>query len=446
MKFSFSQSRLDENLQTLKSLNDDFRTLSSQTKTNRKDVHLQQRPPRAIERCIERCQTVRVASQQIYEALGRACTKHSEHLAHFNLQVEHGGDLEGDTPQEVKFKLAFRHVGLVGLAQGDPVWFMVGSITSDSNVMTSKDNTEPDRFGISLKRELQSESHSPKTPVKRVRFQAPAPPQIPPPILPGPLSGPVMRRDFCDYLRKHVCQSSNKAGVCIGMLEISERFKHLLYPMHPMSSISDKQGTSLEGFLKKSSSSKTPDIFPRYVRLSLARSLALAVLKYYATPWLKVAWRSQDILFFDGRDDNAAVIGPNLTAPHLNVKVIESSGCIPHQSQTSHNPAPNPILFGLGVVLLEIAYSATLRSLQQPCDLENGVETPYTEFFTARRLVNSIGREMGSSYGTIVKKLLQCDFGYGDDFSDRKLQAGYFQDVVCELERLEKGFRQLQLE
>lgn len=87
-----------------------------------------------------------------------------------------------------------------------------------------------------------------------------------------------------------------------------------------------------------------------------------------------------------------------------------------------------------------------MRSLQQPCDLEDGAETPYTEFFTARRLVNSVGREMGSSYGTIVKKLLQCDFGCGDDFGDRKLQAGYFQDVVCELERLEDGFRQLQLE
>ena len=325
MKFSFSQSRLDENLQTLKSLNDDFRTLSSQTKTNLKDVHLQQRPPRSIEKCIERCQTVRVASQQIYEALGKACTKHSEHLAHFNLQVEHRGDLEGDTPQEVKFKLAFRHVGLVGVGQGDPMWFMVGSILYDPNVMTSKDSTEPDRLGISLKRELQPESHSAKAPVKRVRFQAMAPPQIPPPMLPGPLSAPVMRRDFCDHLRKHVCQSSNKVGVCIGMLETSERFKHLLYPMHPMQSNRDKQGTSLEGFLKTLSSSKTPDNFPRYVRLRLAKSLALAVLQYHATPWLKAAWRSQDILFFDGRIETSTVTAPNLTAPHLKSKSLNQA-------------------------------------------------------------------------------------------------------------------------
>lgn len=443
VKFSFSQSRLDEDLQTLKSLNDDFRTLSSQTRMNRSDVHSPQRPPRYIDKCIKRCQTVRMASQQIYEALGRACTKHSEHLAHVNLEVEHLDGLDGDKPQEVKFKLAFRHVGLVDLGQGDPVWFMVGSI--DSDVMTSKDTTEPGQLGISLKRELQFESLSPKAPVKRVRFQAMAPPQIRPTMVPAPLSAPVMRRDLCDHLRKHICQSSSKAGVCIGMLELSERFKHLVYPMPSMPGNGDKQGTSLEGFLKTLSKNQTSGSFPRYVRLRLAKSLALAVLQFHATPWLKVAWRSQDILFFDSRNDTLTVTGPNLTAPHLNVKVIRSGGCIPHEMQTSHNPAPNPILFRLGVILLEIAYSATLRSLQQPCDLENGVETRYTEFFTARRLVSSIGREMGSSYGTIVKKLLKCDFGCGDDFSDHKLQAGYYKDVICELERLEDGFRQLQL-
>ena len=96
-------------------------------------------------------------------------------------------------------------------------------------------------------------------------------------------------------------------------------------------------------------------------------------------------------------------------------------------------------------MLLEIAYSAPLQSLQQPNDLVNGAESDFTEFFTAKRLSDSIGREMGSSYSKIVKKLLQCDFGCGDDLNEPALQAGYYNEVVCELDRLEQGFRKLQL-
>ena len=185
---------------------------------------------------------------------------------------------------------------------------------------------------------------------------------------------------------------------------------------------------------------------PQYERLRLAKSLATAVLQYHATPWLKTSWRSDDIFFFGIDEDVALERTSILSKPHLNVKVKGPNGQL---SRSSTFPQPslisNPILFGLGIVLLEIAYSSTLRSLQQPGDLEGGQETKYTEFFTAKRLVSSIGREMGSTYGTIVKKCLQCDFGCGDDLNDPKLQAGFYRDVVCELDALEKNFRAIQL-
>ena len=206
----------------------------------------------------------------------------------------------------------------------------------------------------------------------------------------------------------------------------------------------DKHGLSLEDFLSTLRSKKGSRDFLQYERLCLAKSLAHAVLQYYATPWLKIAWRSQDILFFRTRSN--LISGPNLSDPHLNVKVIGAYGHSADGTQALCSLAPNPTLFGLGVILLEIAYSAPLKSLQKPCDLENGIESRFTEFFTAKRLVSSIGREMGSSYGTIVKKLLQCGFGCGDDFNNRDLQAGYYRDVICELDRLEQGFRQLQID
>ena len=108
--------------------------------------------------------------------------------------------------------------------------------------------------------------------------------------------------------------------------------------------------------------------------------------------------------------------------------------------------APNNVLFSLGVTLLELAYSSDLHALQQPTDLEDGRESRYTEFFIAKRLASNTIREMGGTYSNIVQKLLQCNFGCGDDLSDPKLQAVYYRDVVCELDRLERAFQELQLE
>ena len=192
------------------------------------------------------------------------------------------------------------------------------------------------------------------------------------------------------------------------------------------------------------------DGMPQYERLHLARSLAVAVLSYHATPWLKGTWRSQDICFF-GVNEHALVKGfVGLSSPHLDVTVKGSNESL---SRGSTFPVSgfirNPILFGLGVMLIEIAFMAPLQSLQRPDD-EAG-DSPHTEFFIAKRLVATIGREMGSNYGNIVEKCLDCNFncvsnaGQIYDLGNPKLQTVYYRDVVCELSRLEDGFRALQL-
>lgn len=383
--------------------------------------------------------------------LGRACTEHTEHLAHFNLRVEQGNSNQGGRPTDLKFTLAFRHISLVGAGQADPLWFVVDSILHEpsTNVLSHRDHGDSDGISVSLKRQGEPlMSCSLKPAAKRVRFQADSnTTQRPLPSVPfseNLVSAPTMRRDFCDYLRKYVCPSPIGTTNCM-LLEGGIGCKHLVYPLPSMLDRTDKNGVSLENFLISISRDIGLGVFPQYKRLYLAKNLALAVLQYYATSWLKIAWRSQDILFFREQGDSLMNSVPNLSTPHLNVKVTEAGGRVSEGLQASRSLAPNPILFGLGVVLLEIAYSAPLKTLQRSCDLENGVENQYTEFFTARRLAKSIGREMGSSYGAIVKKLLQCDFGCGDDFNDRDLQAGYYRDVVCELDKLEQGFRHLQV-
>lgn len=52
---------------------------------------------------------------------------------------------------------------------------------------------------------------------------------------------------------------------------------------------------------------------------------------------------------------------------------------------------------------------------------------------------------MGIPYAKVVKKLIQCDFGCGNDLNKPELQASYYKDVVCELDELEQGLQTLLL-
>ena len=53
---------------------------------------------------------------------------------------------------------------------------------------------------------------------------------------------------------------------------------------------------------------------------------------------------------------------------------------------------------------------------------------------------------MGVNYKMVVRKCLGCGFGEGTtDLNNPGLQAVFYKDVVCELERLERAFMTLQL-
>ena len=446
LRTCLSNTRFDDHIAALRLLNDDFRNLSGQTRDLAKPRS--STPPT---RDIEKFRDIQEASRQVYDALGKACTKHTEHFAHFCIEAKHASSCETSAPQ-VQFSMALTHLTLTGSAtQGDPLWFVIESIIGSATA-GGRGDLEPQLCNLAktLKRQLDAPPEPVSKKVKKsVRFQTLAPTAGPSIQFVAPVDAATtksrMRRDLCDHLRSCLKQPA-RANECLGSLDATGTCKHLLYT--PSSAVlpSKPQAVSLDKVISSFASRGSTNGIPQYERLRLAKSLATAVLQYHATPWLKTSWRSDDIFFFGLDEDLVLERASALSKPHLNVKVKGPNGQL---SRSSTFPQPsiisNPVLFGLGIVLLEIAFSSTLRSLQQSDDLEDGQETKYTEFFTAKRLVSSIGREMGSTYGTIVKKCLHCDFGCGDDLNDPKLQAGFYRDVVCELDTLEKKFRALQL-
>ena len=135
LRFSLSQTRLDEYIKSLRALNDDFSKLSNQTTeaaTHQARITKNQHMP--IQKEITRLKAVGEASEKVYEALGRACTKHSEHLAHFCVNPV-SESTESIKNTQFKFNIAFTRLPLIAEIEhnsrsGDsiPLWFMIDTV------------------------------------------------------------------------------------------------------------------------------------------------------------------------------------------------------------------------------------------------------------------------------------------------------------------------------
>jgi hypothetical protein len=179
----------------------------------------------------------------------------------------------------------------------------------------------------------------------------------------------------------------------------------------------------------------------QYERVRLAKYLATAVLYYHATPWLNRAWRSEDIHFFDYPD-------PPVEQPQHVLAYMTSSVSMESQpaSPAYHRFIRNPVLFGLGVMFLELAFQVPLAALERSIDLQEGRKSDFAEYFTARRVVEFSHGKISKSFKEVTKRCLYCDFGHDDDFNSPALQQAFYNNVVTVLDDLEKRFRELQLD
>lgn len=435
---------MDETLDDLRASNHDFQVLSKQNleSDSTRARRLTEAPINtSVE--VEKYRVIGQASQQLYEALGRACTKHTEHQAHFCVEVEQA-IIDGNRGAQVKFNMAFTHVSLAESADhGELTWFVVDSVMGDALTLGHFEKPSNIDFELerSLKRPILDPPLQPTKSRKSSKVQSFEPQRTLMSALTAvptnPLCSDYARKDFCDLIKRRLRQPSLQSK-CVAVLENTDRSKNFVYSPPNVTCTKRGRAVSLEQLITKMNGQGVSCRLPLYERLRLAKTLAVAVLQFHSTPWLRTCWRSEDVYFFA---DEVVVLQepPVLTSPHLNVRVRGPNG---HISQSSkfppHTLARNPLLFSLGVVLLEIAYSSTLESLQRMNDLDKSRETLYTEFFVARKLATSGRSDMGGSYHKIVERLVECDFGCGNDLSDLQLQLALYKDVICPLERLEQ--------
>ena len=393
---------------------------------------------------IQRCQTIRKASCQVYEALRKACTKHKEYVAHFRMEAENV-IIDQDSSLQVKFDMAFtRRVPFDTLCSVDPVWILVDSITNEHLENCDGSPSECfDRLENSLKRQLGPVNTPTAKKVKKsVKFTSSVAVPAPMPSIDYhlPVSIRALRiwtgQDLCDHLRRYFRQPLQK-GTCV-VLEDSPKCKQRVYPSPFASSSQSRKPTSLRQIITSTGKPEIRGGILVHERISIAKLLANAVLQYHATPWLRLSWSSDDVLFFGTKADKQTLDDLNLSAPYINARIQDQPTQVPAQSPAM---ARNPVLFSLGVALLEIAHAASLESLRLPCDADNGLL--HSEFFTARRLAKVKRTDLGITYSNIVEQLVEGAFPCGDDLSNPELQTTFYKDVIRPLDDLEQGFRNL---
>lgn len=394
---------------------------------------------------------VQKASQHLYDALRSSCTKHTHHQAHFSLQP-----IPSPNRYQVRFDLGFRQFIAPASRFKQSVWFTVES------TMTPTPSSPPPTVKIptltnltqSIKRGRTSPSPPPqrqpaKLQKRRIRFELPSSCSIPalpdqhridntlPPSVEPALLNLCAHNNFCNQLQNFLNRSNVSADCCIGYLEKTPDSKHLIY----LRGQGLKAGNQLDAPLKsladlleqrQQGSDETFDI-SQVERLALSRSLAAAVLQFHPTPWLRNTWSSKDV-FFLLQSDSSNPQSAEIKEPFVDVSVQDSSKAkVDGRPDPCYPFAPNDFLFGLGVMLIELAFQKPLQSMKKPCDTIDGMDGRYDSFFTAKRLSKLVSRKFGTRYGEIARKCLACDFGRGDDLGRPALQEAVYREVVCEL-------------
>jgi hypothetical protein len=424
IKISFSKTRLNEIVDELRCYNTDLSRLSSQIR--RLGVNpIQNTSNTASNAAISHLQVTQQASKRLYDVLASrwSCDERVEHVASMDLNVD-------ERCRQVHSKVRFN----LGVScnqtsiRSDPFWVSVESTPNDPS-------TDPpgNENAVALQATLQklgATGKSVKFALSSSTKSVPTSTSIPPSIQ-GPQLDLCTVEQLCKYVRR--VGSHNINNPCIGFLEKTKTFKHLVYSDSSMKCVR-KEPRSLKQILGFVADKKVETGWVE--KLQLARLLSLAVLRFHSTPWLSDAWSSNDVCFFGGA--GSAQAEPLLEAPCLNAKLSCRHGNLQIAGvQNGSSPASlasNQELFSLGVVLIELGYDAPFETVSRLEGLSVGTNSQVRDFLAARRLGESVHKTLNMTYGRLVEKCLNCNFGVATKLSDAELQSAVLIHVVNQLD------------
>ena len=239
-----------------------------------------------------------------------------------------------------------------------------------------------------------------------------------------------LEKKWCRWLRN----SSVTIGLteemkcsCVGSLETRTSHRFLL-------------SSVLRDEYQKQSSHSLDDVLvraniecrriPLQDRLRTALFLAAGVLRLSTSSWLRQAWSSKDIHFFNMKDYERCTLGEPFVKFELNNDTARGS-------VYEIKAATRSCLLSLGLVLIELAFSAPWRKLQLEENLTEDLLDWERNLVNLMRLSDTVSRELGSRYAKVVQTCLfqGLEINQTDDLGKAELDEVIFEDIVRELDR-----------
>ena len=377
---------------------------------------------------------VRDSAKSVYTTLrsGWRCGCQSSHTA--NLRLESRTDIESDSEDDDQAS---------SLPRFRIIFSFDHSNSNDTRTAATPWSWEEADICTIRAPETQATIHGPPKNMalqrgKGVRFQESARFAVTKALDKQPDLNPIA--DLCMTMKG--LQSSQRQE-CLGLLidELTRQKHGIFPPKKPCIRKGSWSTLSLQNLI-----SQSPTVERRFTRadkLRLAVILSSSVLQLHETPWLNETWQKGDIMFIDTIDGplySHPFVAKNFhfTKPSTQLRVYNTTANI-------HRAIRNPILFALGVLLIELCLSKPMDELKRPEEkTSDGTTNPILDWLAADRLVQEVYVEGGSRYGDAVRHCIRCDFDKREfNLEDDEFQRAVYEGVVSLLEDDLKQFHGL---
>lgn len=251
-----------------------------------------------------------------------------------------------------------------------------------------------------------------------------------------------LQKDFCNVLRK-LQEQTLRSGCCIGCFPRNRRHQLRFHLEQPAPQRRGPDVVSLQAFLNRLRKTRLGCLSDEE-RYRLARRLASAVLSFHDTPWLASSlWTSSEV-FLDATSSDEDTPTSQLSEPFVDVALNDSLSVLQGPGSTTHPYITNPLVFGLGLMLLELAFEEPVQSL---CTARERASARLDAAWkmTTGRMKMVAGKTCGK-YHVVVERCLR-DFAVKDSLETcPKLRQQFHRDVVIPLKELEERFLELNVE
>lgn len=406
--------------------------------------------PHPVDRRTTVIGAVRRASQQLYYALSRAslCKSHEIHYGTICLGIE--DKLQGRQPK-IEFTLALTGKRWGTLAFAESIWFTVecgirdirqlvdftGSV-NDVPPLPWDSTSRRDKKGwrkFTLPIELGDITASPASASPSLLDDITVASNKPDSSTRDQSNSLEDIQDICSELRQRRTATHSPLA---DILQRANKLREFVSQSNGPSSYS-RRTLSLQEALSTTKSLQGTNSIKE--KLRLANILAMAMLEFHSTPWLRETWGSDDVLFYSVNEPKEDGL---LGIPFLKAPLVEDPRKDDHRTGDCEKKEPrtgvrNSYIYSLGIILLELGFGAPLRSLRRDLDEEGGQIGKTTDDRTADRLKYLVSKQLGARYGKVVRKCLDCDFDSGYELDNLALRNAVFDQVVMELDRCLKA-------